>query len=149
MWPQSSPGRCLPLTCGGDQRKWDGLWLLVEFPSVTAPCGCDVLDSECRCYPGPFQPIAAAHRGLWTCGRGSVESCAAPVTAGHPHGLCCSDRCALWFQTFTTQETITNAETAKEWLLQTSKDVSAGWAVGSVWARKAGGGVPTHLRGSA
>lgn len=28
------------------------------------------------------------------------------------------------FQTFTTQETITNAESAKEWFLKTAKDVS-------------------------
>lgn len=85
------------------------------------------------------------------------------VTTGHPHGLCCSDCCTLWLQTFTTQETITNAETAKEWLLQSAKDVSvgwavgsvwarktsAGWAVGSMWARKTGVGMPTHLSGSA
>lgn len=71
------------------------------------------------------------------------------VTAGHPHGLCCSDCCALWLQTFTTQETITNAETAKEWLLQSAKDVSAGWAVGGEWAGKAGAGMPSHPSGSA
>lgn len=28
------------------------------------------------------------------------------------------------FQTFTTQETITNAESARDWLLQTANDVS-------------------------
>lgn len=31
----------------------------------------------------------------------------------------------LCLQTFTTQETITNAETAKEWFLLSAKDVSA------------------------
>lgn len=32
--------------------------------------------------------------------------------------------CDWLLQTFTTQETITNAESAKEWFLQTAKDVS-------------------------
>ena len=31
---------------------------------------------------------------------------------------------SLSFQTFTTQETITNAESAREWFLKTAKDVS-------------------------
>ena len=29
-----------------------------------------------------------------------------------------------FFQTFTTQETITNAESARDWLLEAAKDVS-------------------------
>lgn len=33
--------------------------------------------------------------------------------------------CTLCLQTFTTQETITNAETAKEWFLLSARDVSA------------------------
>lgn len=32
--------------------------------------------------------------------------------------------CDFIFQTFTTQETITNAESAKEWFLEHAKDVS-------------------------
>lgn len=57
--------------------------------------------------------------------------------------------CTLWLQTFTTQETITNAETAKEWLLMSAKDVSAGWAVGSVWAGKDRVGLPIYPSGQA
>lgn len=35
----------------------------------------------------------------------------------------------LFFQTFTTQETITNAESAKAWFLEHAKDVSARWVL--------------------
>lgn len=61
------------------------------------------------------------------------------MITGHLHGLCCwalvpghtepeleTDCCTFWLQTFTTQETITNAETAKEWFLLSAKDVSVG-----------------------
>uniref|UniRef100_A0A8C4MTL9 Glucose-6-phosphate isomerase n=1 Tax=Equus asinus asinus TaxID=83772 RepID=A0A8C4MTL9_EQUAS len=41
-------------------------------------------------------------------------------------------------KTFTTQETITNAETAKEWLLLSAKDVSAGMSEGQCVGRGMG-----------
>lgn len=112
-----------------------GLWLLVGFPS---PPGCEVLESQdVAATSRPLlAPDTATHRGfvdLWV--EVMWSHALLLVTTGHSHGLCRSDCCALWLQTFTTQETITNAETAKEWLLQSTKDVSAGWAVGGgQWA---------------
>lgn len=37
----------------------------------------------------------------------------------------CADAFLVFFQTFTTQETITNATSAKAWFLDKAKDVSA------------------------
>ncbi len=39
--------------------------------------------------------------------------------------LCVCVCVCVFFQTFTTQETITNAESARDWFLQTAHDVSA------------------------
>lgn len=52
-----------------------------------------------------------------------------------------------WPQTFTTQETITNAETAKDWFLLSAKDVSEQWAVGSMGVGGADGVCPRYLTG--
>lgn len=85
-------------------------------------------------------PYPRPSHSLWLCGqvgRGYVGRLSLLVTSGHAHGhwaltpghtepelgIDCS---TFWPQTFTTQETITNAETAKEWFLLSAKDVSAG-----------------------
>lgn len=113
---------------------WGGcVWLSLGFfflclgsPRITASWYCF------RPLP-QTQPLTVAlgTGGQRLCGVTVTAPCAnwaptwsPPLSLALGHGD--SDCPTFWLQTFTTQETITNAETAKEWFLLSAKDVSAG-----------------------